>query len=354
MNEWRRSALHSSRQPAKTVPVGRSYAIWRSYFKWLMVWLMSALVLGLMVVAPFLWRQQHARPTAGAKTTQVLGSVAPLHSPIAFTSAAAAPGVVKSAPAPLAPAPKPMAASPMAVVKAAPLAPAIAPMPAALTAVAASPKLQPAQLAAHQSALSITQVQDDPWNEVRDQYNQAVLLLSRGALSAATNLLWEIIQSAPDYMPARVALIQLLIDTPRHNVAAALINNGLLQSADNVVLLSLKARLLMHERHPQQALALLEAHSPNIYNNPDYYALMAYLDATLNRPNMAAALYQQLLTVDRNNAAWWLGLGVCLRRLHKDNQAITAFRQALQTMTSESDPNSRAYARVQLQALEAG
>ena len=93
---------------------------------------------------------------------------------------------------------------------------------------------------------------------------------------------------------------------------------------------SLKSRILINQGKYQQALAVLKKHAPaDISQAPDYFNLMAVTFETLNKLDKAGAIYQQLVYVDPNKSAYWLGLGLALEHQNQLNQAINAYARVI-------------------------
>ena len=64
----------------------------------------------------------------------------------------------------------------------------------------------------------------------------------------------------------------------------------------------------------------------------------------------AAIVYRNLLKYGGNNGAWWLGLAISLEAMARESDAITAYRNALNTPGIRS--NSAEFIKNRLQDLE--
>ncbi|HEY3699740.1 MAG TPA: hypothetical protein VGK97_10440 [Spongiibacteraceae bacterium] len=88
------------------------------------------------------------------------------------------------------------------------------------------------------------------------------------------------------------------------------------------------ARAALSQGQPQRAYELLRNDPPPISTAVDYHAVLAALEQQLGHYSDASARYQQLLSLDQNQASWWLGLGLSFDGEHRNVEALAAYRQA--------------------------
>ena len=75
------------------------------------------------------------------------------------------------------------------------------------------------------------------------------------------------------------------------------------------------------------AYKVLSALNPNIYNYPDYYALMASAAVELKMYSQASGVYTRLVKIYPNNGNWWAGLGIAQQSSGNYNRAMHAYQR---------------------------
>lgn len=107
------------------------------------------------------------------------------------------------------------------------------------------------------------------------------------------------------------------------------------------------ARTLARSGRDDEALALLAADPPALGAHPDYHALRAALLERGGEHGRAAELYERLVRLDPQRAAWWLGLGVSLEGERRFADALRVYRAAAALDGLGAEPRSWALGRVQ-------
>ncbi len=79
----------------------------------------------------------------------------------------------------------------------------------------------------------------------------------------------------------------------------------------------------------KKALGLFVLPITNVADHADYFERKAYLLLKIGRSKEAVEHYQRLLSVNQNNAAWWLGLGSAYKVMGSTIEAGDAFQKAL-------------------------
>ena len=181
-------------------------------------------------------------------------------------------------------------------------------------------------------------------------YQTALESIQNGQDTHAISELSTILKINPTYNDARVSLVALLIDKKDLRQAKQLIDDGLVRYPKHIPFIELKARLLTTEGNTKQALALLQSVSPNIDENPDFYAILAALYEHANNNLLAANIYRKLLAQHPTNGNWWYGLGVALEKLGHMKSATDAYTQAL--TQGQLHPKSVIYLQQHLQTLK--
>jgi MSHA biogenesis protein MshN len=141
----------------------------------------------------------------------------------------------------------------------------------------------------------------------------------------------------PRHARARELLAGILIQQGRWVETAELMQQGVQVLPANRTLLKLYARTLMQLNRDQQAITLLREHAPPIAQDPDYFALLAALYQRQQQHLAAATTYSQILKLRPDTGMWWVGLGISLEALGKQQQAQQAYTRARQTGTLQGD-----------------
>lgn len=111
------------------------------------------------------------------------------------------------------------------------------------------------------------------------------------------------------------------------------------------------ARAALAQNQPQRAYELLRDNPPPVASATDYHAVLAAVEQQLGHYADASLRYQQLLTLDQNQASWWLGFALSLEGEHRNRDALAAYQRAAQ-LNSLPDA-ARQYADTRIAALSA-
>jgi len=177
--------------------------------------------------------------------------------------------------------------------------------------------------------------------QVEQQYQNAIELLSNNQTDEAVKSLYGITSDFPNYLPARVTLVKILFQNNQLQEANRVLNQGLVQSSSYVPFVKLKAHILVKQGKTNEALKVLEEAAPSIREDPDYYAFIAALYQQKGQYLIAARLYDQLVKIRPERGMWWAGLGIALDSAGKKNAAAEAYQNALQG--DDVSPQMRAY-----------
>jgi tetratricopeptide (TPR) repeat protein len=157
------------------------------------------------------------------------------------------------------------------------------------------------------------------------QYQHALSLATSDRIQDAITLLQGLVIEFPHHDKAREYLAGLLLQENNSIVAERIVLEGLKLNPDYPPYVKLEAHMLMERDELNQAVTLLEKKPPTIAEYPDYHALLAALYQRTNKSVQAANLYKQLLSLEPQNAKWWVGLGVALESNNDPSQALEAF-----------------------------
>lgn len=154
---------------------------------------------------------------------------------------------------------------------------------------------------------------------------QAQDLVDEGHAADALEAARAAVRLDPSHAEARRLAIQLALETGELSVAMTLIDDGLRRNPQDTDLGVLRARQLLAQGRPDEALAALQS-LPRL--SPEAHGLKAGLLANGGNYPQAIAAYEQALRLRPTNATWWLGLGVALDNQGRALQARQAYARA--------------------------
>lgn len=181
------------------------------------------------------------------------------------------------------------------------------------------------------------------------KYLKAISYIKHNEQDKALTSMIKIVKQDSNFTLARQALYTLFSSIGKQNEAFDLLNENLELFPMNAHFIFEKAKLLVLNNQSKEALLLLEQISPSILKMPDYYNLMAVAYGKLNLLSKSGAIYQKLLQVNSNNAAYWLGYALSLEDANSINQAIGAYVHASEAI--DTSPVIVGYAQDRLRVL---
>jgi len=162
-------------------------------------------------------------------------------------------------------------------------------------------------------------------------YQAGYTLIKRNHLAAGEAKLQIALRNDVRHIKAREMLIGMYIKTGRVVEAKELLKKGLLSSPEYTNFAKFYARMLWDEKDTAAAIAVLTRYAPNLDVDPDYHAMLA---ASLQRNEQhrdAARIYVQLLKIRPREGIWWVGMGISLEALGKEDEALQAYVKAKQS-----------------------
>ncbi|MEX2524894.1 MAG: tetratricopeptide repeat protein [Gammaproteobacteria bacterium] len=162
-------------------------------------------------------------------------------------------------------------------------------------------------------------------------------LYQEGNIREGIGRIIEAVQRDPEHAGARKSLAVLLLEQNRRAEAKELLVEGLRISPGQSDWARTLARILYDEGNLKQARAVLEGAVPPLRANLDYHALYAGILQSMEEHARAAMVYRNLLKYGGNNGSWWLGLAISLEAMARKNDAIIAYRNALNTPEIKAD-----------------
>ncbi|MBI3713431.1 MAG: tetratricopeptide repeat protein [Burkholderiales bacterium] len=160
------------------------------------------------------------------------------------------------------------------------------------------------------------------------EYRQATSYTQQGRQSEALSALQQALKLDPQHMPARQALISMLIDMNRQEEAIRELKHGLALDPNQSNFAMILARLQVERANVNEAIITLQASLPTGQDRADYLAFLAALKQKTGAHKEAIQLYRQALKKHQTNGVWWMGLGISLQADGAPQDAIEAFKQA--------------------------
>lgn len=180
--------------------------------------------------------------------------------------------------------------------------------------------------------------------QAESAYQEGVTALQHGNVPVAEQQLRLALELKPGHGGARQALVAMLVERKRLDEAAQVARSGLQQSAQQPVLAMILARLQLEQKDRAAALNTLKQYYPGTGNAPaDYEGFYAALLQQGGQHDEAVQHYQQALQQRPQQGSWWMGAGLSLQALGRNDEARSAFERALQTNTLS--PELTAYVR---------
>jgi MSHA biogenesis protein MshN len=161
-----------------------------------------------------------------------------------------------------------------------------------------------------------------------NEYNKAIVALRRGATAEAVTGLQSALRLDMLHVPARQALLSLLLRQQQWGEAQALAEEGLSLDPGQVGWAIALARLQMENGRLMEATETLARHARYADRNADYLAFQALLLQKQKRYHEACDRYIAAVTLRPGEARWWYGLGVSLEADARPQEAHEAFVKA--------------------------
>ncbi len=155
--------------------------------------------------------------------------------------------------------------------------------------------------------------------------------LNKGEWFQAVKLLRQALSKTPAHARARQTLASIHIRTGRAQQAKQVLRLGLDHGPEAINLRSLLAGILIREKDWSGVLEVLNHESrPQIDEQPEYFAMMAYAFRKREDFAQAAHLYSSLCRMQPDTGTWWVGLGLSREGLNEASAAARAYETALE------------------------
>lgn len=135
----------------------------------------------------------------------------------------------------------------------------------------------------------------------------------------------KILEEFPEFLAARLELINLYKKAQWNSEIKELIEDGIKLDNKSVPLLIEKARILIKENNLDEALTVLLKIRNNKMENETSVALLAYVYLQKGQIDLAGRTYSHLVRKDNSNSQYWLGLALSFELMGNNKQAISSF-----------------------------
>lgn len=196
--------------------------------------------------------------------------------------------------------------------------------------VQAQPEPEP-QVVAPQPAgeMSIQPSRMSPREQAERRFQQALADLQAGRARAGAQRLQEALLIAPDYHEVRQQLAVYYFSSGFLTDALAVLEQGLDEFPGEPSLILVQARILERAGEPTMALNVLREVPNDLPLNTDLLVLRAALASELGEHSLASATYESLTSWRPREGRWWVGLALAQEQLNLSEQALQAYRRAL-------------------------
>ncbi|MBK8015533.1 MAG: tetratricopeptide repeat protein [Betaproteobacteria bacterium] len=207
-----------------------------------------------------------------------------------------------------------------------------------------------ADSAAVEPAIQKTQKPPTVAERVDTAFRAGAAAAQNGHVREAESRFAEALALSPSHLPARQALLGLLIESRRNDAAEALVLEGLEQHPENAAFAMVAARLQVDRGDLNAAIATLERHETAPSAGGDYLSFHAALLQRAGRHAEAVDKYGDAIAMGTARAVWHMGRAISLRELGRTADARSGFQQAL--ASGALTPEVREYVERQLAALK--
>lgn len=182
----------------------------------------------------------------------------------------------------------------------------------------------------------------------RDSQNvqNALMLFNSNQVNASFMMLSDYLRNNGDAHQTRETYAKLLLSQGALSEANRVVDEGLAIAPNRAGFKKVKARLLLTENQPQQAIALLTNRAPAIEGDIEYHDLLATAQMSGRDYTSAVTTYTALIRQDNREGKWWYGIGAAYDGLGDATSAIQAYNQALQSSNLSSSLRQRSQRRI--------
>jgi MSHA biogenesis protein MshN len=161
------------------------------------------------------------------------------------------------------------------------------------------------------------------------EYRSANDQLAQGRLDAAMRAYAEALRLDPRHVPARQAMVVILLDKGRVAEAQTALREGIEAVPQNASWPMLLARLQVEGGDAKAALDTLEASLKYAQGQAEYHGFLATLMQMQTRHGDAIRQYETAVRLVPDSGRWLVGLGISLEAEQRSAEAREAYRRAL-------------------------
>ena len=167
-----------------------------------------------------------------------------------------------------------------------------------------------------------------PEEQASINYSKGIELLKKSQEVEAAVLFKKILDDLPKYHKARIQLVQLYQKIGWLDEVEKLLQIGLDFAPEHEDFIKNLAFVYHQKGQPRKALSILLTMSEQNSQQIDYVSLLALTYLNVDQADMAEKYYQQLLTFNKENPIWWLGVALAQDTNGKYKNAVESFNQA--------------------------
>lgn len=153
----------------------------------------------------------------------------------------------------------------------------------------------------------------------------------------------------PQHDMARLAYAALLLESKRGGDAERVLQDGLKLRVNHLGFCMALARVQVEQGEIDRALATMQKNLPKAEGVADYQSFYAALLQRKGRHKEAVNHYQIATDLVPGNGVWWMGYGISLQEVQRNEDAKIAFKKALATQTL--NPELTAFVEQKLKGL---
>ncbi|MFA6120262.1 MAG: tetratricopeptide repeat protein [Sideroxydans sp.] len=172
------------------------------------------------------------------------------------------------------------------------------------------------------------------------EFRKAVAMQQQGRVNEALAGYEVALRLNPQHDSARLAFAALLLESKRGADAERVLQEGLKLRANQVGLSMALARVQVEQGAIDQALSTMQKNLPKADGKADYQAFYAALLQRRGRHKEAINHYQIATELVPSNGVWWMGYGISLQEVQRNDDARASFKKALATHTLTPELNA--------------
>jgi len=165
------------------------------------------------------------------------------------------------------------------------------------------------------------------------EFRKAVVLQQQGRVHEALAGYEVALRLNPQHDAARLAYAALLLESKRGGDAERILQDGLKLRVSHLGFSMALARVQIEQGGIDRALVTMQNNLPKADDKADYQSFYAALLQRKGRHKEAVNHYQIATDLVPSNGVWWMGYGISLQEVQRNEDAKVAFKRALATQT---------------------